>query len=76
MILYIRLWIFGTKECCSNWKRGESDIQMEDIFNVIHQASVSIRPKEINRMIKDTGKKFKNITPESMFYPNLCIPCL
>ena len=52
-------------------------VQIEDIFNVIHEAHVSIGHGGRNRMVKETGTKYKNITTECiMIYLNLCIPCL
>ena len=52
-------------------------VQIEDIFNVIHETHVSIGHGGRNRMVKETGTKYKNITAECiMIYLNLCIPCL
>ena len=52
-------------------------MQIEDIFNVIHEAHVSIGHGGRNRMVKETGTKYKNITAECiMIYLNLCIPRL
>ena len=35
-------------------------VQIEDIFNVIHEAHVSIDHGGRNRMVKETGTKYKN----------------
>ena len=52
-------------------------VQIEDIFNVIHEAHFSIGHGGRNRMVKETGTKYKNNTGERiMIYLNLCIPCL
>ena len=46
-------------------------VQIEDIFNVIHGAHVSIGHGGRNRMVKETGAKYKNITAECiMLYLN------
>ena len=46
-------------------------VQIEDIFNVIHEAHVSIGHGGRNRMVKETGTKYKNITTECiMIYLN------
>ena len=48
-------------------------VQIKDIFNVIHEAHVSIGHGVRNRMVKETGTKYKNITAECiMIYLNLC----
>ena len=53
------------------------NVQKEDIFDVIHDAHLAIGHGGRNGMIKETQRKYKNITAESiMLYISLCVPCL
>ena len=52
-------------------------VQIEELFNVIHEIHVSIGHGGRNRMVKEIGLKYKNIIAECiMVYLNLWVPCL
>ena len=52
-------------------------VQKKDIFDVIHDAHLAVGHGGRNGMIKETQRKYKNITAERiMLYLSLCVPCL